>query len=373
MVDRGVKTFDYLRSLPEIEPQILEAVSRVLHSGRLILGPETQAFEREFAQLIGCRHCIGVNSGTSAIYLALAALGVGAGDEVITVSNTCVPTVAAIRQTGATPVFVDVAEHDLMMDPELLEAALSKQTKCILPVHLWGQSADIPEILAVAGRHGLNVVEDCAQAHGTTWDGRPVGSFGKVGCFSFYPTKNIGAFGEAGAIVTDDDDLAMEIRSRRMYGYDASAIAHREGTNARISEIQAAILRVKLRVFDDWLQRRRRAARSYFELIDSPSIRLPQRKPLVAHSYHQFVVRCAERERVTRALEARNIGFGIHYPTPVHLMPAYRFLGGPRLELPVTVEASGQILSLPIHESLEDAEVAAVAEAVNLPRAKHGV
>ena len=201
-----------------------------------------------------------------------------------------------------------------------------------------------------------------------TWQGRHVGTFGRAGCFSFYPTKNLGSFGEAGAVVTDDDDLATELRRCRMYGYDDAGIAQREGTNARISELQAAVLRVKLSVFDDWLERRRRVARRYFELIRNPSIRLPPRKPALDPSYHQFVIRCPERDRLARALAKRDIGFGIHYPVPVHLMPAYDFLGGASLSLPVTVAACREILSLPIHESLHDREVAAVAELVD----RHG-
>lgn len=362
-----IKTFDYLGSLPEIEEKIMEALQRVLHSGRLVLGPETEAFEAEFAQYIGSKHCIAVGSGTTAIHLALMALGLKAGDEVITVSNTCVPTIAAIRLAGAIPVFADVRESDLMMDPEQVAAHITPKTRCILPVHLWGQSADMDAVMEVAKGQPekIPVVEDCAQGHGTTYRGRHVGTFGRIGCFSFYPTKNLGAYGDAGAVVTDDPGLGARLRSLRMYGYDQFAVAQEEGMNARITEMQAAILRVKLGVFPEWLARRRRVATLYNETINNPAIQLPPKQRHTEPSCHQYVIRCKHRQAIIDVLKANDVGFGIYYPTPVHLMPAYEFLGGSTLRLPVTVKASSEILSLPLHEGISPDEAGKVVNLVN--------
>lgn len=363
-----VKTFDYRQLLGPIEDEILEAVKRVLDSNRLILGPETEAFEHEFARFVGAKHCIGVSSGTTALHLALLALGIGPGDEVITVSNTCAPTIAAIELTGATPVFVDVREADLMLDTELLGAALTARTKCLLPVHLWGQSVDLESVTAFARQEGLVVVEDCAQAHGTRFHGRHVGTFGDAGCFSFYPTKNLGAYGDAGAVVTDDDALAARLRSKRMYGYDASNIAQEKGMNARIAEMQAAILRLKLRLLPQWLARRRDIAAFYNAHIAHPHIDLPCKHPEREPAYHQYVVRCRNRAAVIDALIQQDIGYGIHYPVPVHCMPAYADASdgtGRGLSLPVTERACGEILSLPVHEALLDDEVQKVAKTLS--------
>jgi dTDP-3-amino-2,3,6-trideoxy-4-keto-D-glucose/dTDP-3-amino-3,4,6-trideoxy-alpha-D-glucose/dTDP-2,6-dideoxy-D-kanosamine transaminase len=360
----SIKSFDYLKSLDEIEPDVLAAVRRVLRSGHLILGPETAAFEEEFAAWAGARHAVAATSGTTALYLALAALDVGPGDEVVTVANTCSPTVAAIRLTGAVPVFVDVRDDDLMMDVGRLEDRITPRTRCILPVHLWGQTPDLDTLLGVARRHDLPVVEDCAQAHGTTWDGRKVGTFGAMGCFSFYPTKNIGAYGDAGAVVTDDADLAARLRRLRMYGYEGSPVSLEEGINGRINEIQAAVLRVKLRVYPRWLERRLAVAATYDSFIDNPSVRLPVVHPRARSSYHQYVVRSTHRDRLAAFLEERGIQSAIHYPTPVHHMPAYRGLC-PDLRLPATEAACGEVLSLPVHEALEPDEARRVAEAVN--------
>lgn len=360
-----VKRFDYVKSLSEIEGEIHAAIRRVLNSGRLILGEETESFEREFASFVHARFCVSVNSGTTALHLALWALDIGAGDEVITVANTCVPTVAAIRLTGANPRFVDVRQEDLMMDPDLLAEAAGPRVRCILPVHLWGQSAPMDAILKQARRLGLKVVEDCAQAHGTKYRGIHAGNFGSAGCFSFYPTKNIGAYGDAGAVVTNDPELARRLKELRNYGYDASGVARTEGTNARISEIQAAILRVKLRVFPEWLNRRLKVASVYDAGIRNPAVSLPPRPPETGHSYHQYVIRCRNRESVAAALTAGGIEYGIHYPVPVHLMPAYRPKGAENRELPVTQKASGEVLSLPITEALSETDARKVVAAIN--------
>ena len=351
--------------LPEIEDDVMDAFLRVLRSNYLILGPETEAFENEFAKFMGAKHCIAVSSGTTALHLALFALGIGQGDEVITVSNTCTPTIAAIRLTGATPVFIDVGEEDLMMDTGLIKSHLTDKTRCILPVHLWGMSVDMDEVMSIATTHSLAVVEDCAQAQGTRYNERYVGTFGKVGCFSFYPTKNLGAYGDAGAIITDDDDLADHIRKKRMYGYDHTGIAVEEGMNARIAEIQAAVLRIKLRLFEKWLGKRVDIAQTYNTKINNSLISKPGFNFKCTPSYHQYVVRCQHRDELAGHLRNNEIGYGIHYPTPVHLMSGFEFLGGQTLHLPITERACSEILSLPIHEGLNENEMKKIVDTVN--------
>jgi len=364
-----IKTFDYLREYAQIKDDVLEAVARVFDSGSLLLGEETREFEEEFAIFAGAEYCVAVSSGTTALHIALLGLGVGPGSEVITVSNTCTPTISAIRMTGATPVFVDVCRGDLLIDPALVEAAISNKTQCILPVHLWGQAADVDALKAISDRTGIPIIEDCAQAHGALVGKKHVGTFGRAGCFSFYPTKNLGSYGDAGAIVTDDPEFADRLRRVRMYGYDTKGVAQVEGLNGRISEVQAAILRVKLARLDHSIARRRQLAGIYHRKITSEAIQTPQTRAGTRPSYHQYVIRTEARDSVIAALKAAEIGYGIHYDTPVHLMPAYDFLGGAELQLPVTTQASSKILSLPIHDGLEDHEVESVCEVINSVRA----
>jgi aminotransferase EvaB len=360
-----IKTFDYLKTFPEIEDEVMGAITRVLHSNYLILGPETDAFEDEFAKFMGAKHCIAVSSGTTALHLALLGLGIGQGDEVITVSNTCAPTISAIRLAGSTPVFIDIRDDDLMMNTALIESHLTDKTRCILPVHLWGMSVDMDEVVSIASKYSLEVIEDCAQAQGTSYNKRYVGTFSNVGCFSFYPTKNLGAYGDAGAIITNDDDLAEHIRKKRMYGYNKKGIAVEEGMNARIAEIQAAILRIKLRIFKDWLDRRLHVAQIYNKGIDNPLITKPVSSSKCSPSYHQYIIRCSKRDKLAGHLKSNHIGYGIHYPTPVHLMPAYHFLGNRALNLPVTEKACSEILSLPIHEGITRYEAEKCVEVLN--------
>lgn len=352
-----IRSFDYRRALPEVEEELVSAFREVLHSGSLILGPQTAAFEEEFARFVGAGHCVSVSSGTAALHLALAALGVGPGDEIITVANTCVPTVAAIRLTGAVPVFVDIDPGTMMIDTCGLARAVTAFTRCILPVHLWGQSAPMRDLMDEARRFGLRVVEDCAQAHGTMLFGRHVGTFGDVGCFSFYPTKNLGAYGDAGAVVTSDAALAERCRMLRMYGYDDTRTAVMEGFNYRISELQAAMLRVGMRGLGEKLKRRRHLAGIYDEGLPDNAWRRPMAVPGSTPAYHQYVVRCTDRRAVTDVLRANDIEYGIHYPRPVHTMPAYRFLAEGTQELPYTCTACREVLSLPLHPELTDEEV----------------
>jgi dTDP-4-amino-4,6-dideoxygalactose transaminase len=355
-----IKTFEYQRSLAPLEDEVMEAVRRVLHSGTLILGPETRAFEAEFAACVGANYAIGVHSGTTAIELALMGLGIGVGDEVITVSNTCTPTVSAIERTGAQAIFVDVNESDLLLSPSLLEAAISEKTRAVVAVHLWGQAADLAAIKAVTDKHGLCLIEDCAQAQGTEYEGKHVGTFGHVACFSFYPTKNLGAYGDAGAVVTNDKELAERIARMRMYGYSRANFAQEKGMNGRIAEMQAAILRVKLPHLESWIQRRREIAERYHQEIQHPSIQLPFLQPYSRHAYHQFVIRCQNRQAVIDALNAAEISYGIHYETAIHQMPAYQAPVYQRNPLPVTEKAAHEILSIPLHEAMFEQEIEAV-------------
>jgi aminotransferase EvaB len=353
-----IKTFNYFRTLATIEEEVMEAFRRVLHSGHLMLGPETKAFEKEFAEFTGAMYCIGVSSGTTALHLALMALGIGPGDEVITVANTCAPTVAAIELCGATPVFVDVRDEDLMIDANRIREAITGRTKCIIPVHLWGQCVDIEAVLDVAKEARLLVVEDCAQAQGTEFKNKHVGVFGNAGCFSFYPTKNLGAYGDAGAVVTDDDELAERLGRMRMYGYDEEGRSVEKGMNARISEVQAAVLRVKLGLLPQWLDKRKQIAAYYDNNLANSGVTLPARHNDRAHSFHQYVVRSRIRREIIDAFKNKGIGFGIHYPIPLHFMPAYKGVRRFPKSLYVTEAACEEILSLPIHEALltEEAE-----------------
>jgi aminotransferase EvaB len=346
--------FDYRPELQRLRPEIDAAVNRVLDSGRLILGAEVEALEREFARYVGVSHAVGVGSGTDALTLAMLALGIGRGDEVLTVANAGVPSVAAIRAAGATPRFVDVRPDTLLIDPDGIEAAISPETRCILPVHLYGQAAEIDAIAEIAARHDLAVVEDCAQAHGASYAGRHVGGRGRIGCFSFYPTKNVGAYGDGGLCVTGDGELDRRLRALRMYGFDETRHARVEGRNSRLDELQAAILRAKLGHLDETLEERRRLARAYTERLEGSAVTLPRVRPPATHAWHLFVVRVPDRARAVEALTAAGVGHGVHYPEPVHRMEAYRFLGYVEGDLPVTEQACRSVLSLPLYPGLED-------------------
>jgi dTDP-4-amino-4,6-dideoxygalactose transaminase len=362
----SVPFFDYRPLHRRLEAPIEAAIRRVVASGQLILGPEVRAFEAEFAAWVGARAAVGVASGTDALELALRALGIGAGDEVLTVANAGVPTVAAIRAAGATPRFVDVDPDTLLLDPAGLEAALTPRTRAVLPVHLYGQPAPLEPILAFARRHGLRVVEDCAQAHGARIGPRHVGSFGDAGCFSFYPTKNLGAYGDGGMCVTGDPEIEERLRRLRSYGFDAQRSALCEGRNSRLDELQAAILRAKLVHLDAVLEERRALARRYREALAGGACEPVAEREGVAHAYHLFVVRAAERERAQRALADAGVGSAVHYPEPVHRMPAYAFLGYAAGSLPRTERACARVLSLPLYPGLSDE---ALARAISALRA----
>jgi aminotransferase EvaB len=361
----AIRMFDYVEQYEAIQDEILAAVRDVLASGSLILGPCVGRFEENFARyLAGGGHGVGVASGTDALAIALRALGVGPGDEVITVANTAVATVSAIRTTGARPVFCEIEPATLLMDLADAESRITPATRAIVAVHLYGNAVDMPRLVEIAARHNLAVVEDCAQSCGTTWQGQHTGTFGDVGCFSFYPTKNLGAYGDGGLCFTRRAELADAMRQIRSYGCDRPHHCQREGVNSRLDELQAAVLDVKLRHLDDFLAKRRAVARAYYEHLAS-SIERPRADDAVNHSYHLFVILASRRQRLIERLEAEGIGFGIHYPTPIHRMQGYRFLGYRAGSLPITERIATQVLSLPCYPELSHDAVRETCQAIN--------
>jgi dTDP-4-amino-4,6-dideoxygalactose transaminase len=347
-----------------IKPEIDAAVSKVLESGEFVLGSEVASFEREFAAYCGASECIALNSGTSALHLALLAAGVGPGGEVITVPFTFVASVAAVLYAGARPVLVDIDPRSFNMDPAAVEAAITPRTKAILPVHLYGQPADMDPITEVAGRHGLVVIEDAAQAHGAKYKGRQVGSIGDIACFSFYPTKNLGAYGEGGAVTTSNAEYAQKVRMLRDWGQDRKYHHVLRGYNYRMEGLQGAILRVKLRHLEQWTEARRAVASKYDHLLTDCDIELPLEMPWARHVYHTYTVRTMERERFQASLAAEGIQTAIHYAEPAHLQPAYADLGYGEGAFPHAEAAARQVLSLPIYPELSADAIAQVARAV---------
>jgi dTDP-4-amino-4,6-dideoxygalactose transaminase len=356
----------------EIKPRVDAAVARVIESAQFVLGPEVAAFEERFAAYCGVRHCVALNSGTSALHLALLAAGVGPGDEVITVSMTFVATTAAILYCGAKPVFVDVDPDTWTMDPNLLQAAITPRTKAILPVHLHGLMADMDPIIEVADRAGLIVIEDAAQAHGSEYRGRRAGSIGDIGCFSFYPGKNLGAYGEAGAAVTNSSDLARQLALLRDWGQESKYNHVLPGYNFRMDGIQGAVLNVKMAYIESWTEARQTVASHYDRLLARAQFKRPAPPPHCRHVYHVYAVEVEHRDQVQKALSAAGIGTGIHYPVPVHLQKAYGELGYGRGDFPVTEAIANRFLSLPIYAELQPEQVANVVlelENVSLVRA----
>ena len=348
-----------------LKPEIDAAVAKVFENAQFILGPAVAAFERDFAAFCGTSEAIGVNSGTSALHLSLLAAGVGPGDEVITVPFTFVATVAAIEYAGAKPVLVDVEPEFLTMDPAKLEAAITPRTKAIIPVHLFGQPADMDPIMAIAKKHGLVVIEDACQAHGSEYRGKRCGSIGQLGCFSFYPGKNLGAYGEGGAVVTNDPDLAKNIRLLRAWGEEVRYEHKYRGFNYRMDGVQGAILGVKLRHLEAWTEARRRNAGEYGRRLAETSVEVPRERRDVRHVYHLYVVRLQQRDAWRERLTEAGVQTGVHYPIPVHLQPAYRDLGYAAGDFPICEEASREVLSLPMFPELTDAQIAEVAHALS--------
>jgi dTDP-4-amino-4,6-dideoxygalactose transaminase len=348
-----------------IKEEVNGAIQGVLDSCQFTLGSEVVAFEKEFAEYSGSVHGMGVNTGTSALHLALLAAGVGRGDEVITVPFTFVATVSAIDYTGAKAVFVDIDPVTFTMDPAQVEAAITPRTKAIIPVHLYGQSADMDPILAIAKKHGLVVIEDAAQAHGAEYKGRRCGSMGDMGCFSFYPGKNLGAAGEGGMVVTSNPEFARTIRMLRDWGAEKKYHHMLKGYNFRLEGIQGAVLRVKLRHLEKWTEARRAAAKRYDHLLIGSGVGLPQQMDYARHVYHIYAVRTTDRAAMQDALNAQGVQTGIHYPFPVHMLPAFADLGYTAGQFPHSERAASEVLSLPMFPELTADQSVAVSEAVH--------
>lgn len=342
--------------------ELSTAVERVLKSGWYILGPELEAFEAEFAAYHAVPYALGVASGTDALELALRALGIGPGDEVITVAHTAVATVCAVERAGAIPVLVDIDEATYTMDPAAAAAAITSRTRAIVPVHLYGHPADMTALADLATRYGLALVEDCAQAHGARWEGRLAGTLGHLGAFSFYPTKNLGAYGDAGAVITDDPRLADRVRSLRNYGQRDRYHHLEPGQNSRLDELQAALLRVKLAYLDEHNAERRRLAGEYSTRL--AGVVTPASHSAAEHVFHLYVARHPRRDELRDALAARGIQTLIHYPIPVHLQPAYSHLGHRPGSLPATERIARDILSLPLFVGLDSSAIALVADSI---------
>ncbi len=348
-----------------IKSELDAAVIHVLENAQFILGPEVVAFETEFAAYVDAREAVGVNSGTSALHhLALLAAGVGPGDEVITVPFTFVATAAAIVYTGATPVFVDIDPVTFNIDVAAIEGAITPRTKAIMPVHLFGQPADMDPIMEIARRRNLVVIEDAAQSHGAEYRGRRAGSIGDMACFSFYPAKNLGACGEGGAVTTNNPEFARKIRILRDWGSEKKYVHEVKGYNYRLEGIQAAILRVKLRHLEDWTNARRGHARRYAELLNGCPVRLPQEMAYARHVYHVYTLRAANRDQLRDELLQREIQTGIHYPIPIHLQPAYADLNYGPGDFPEAERACAEVLALPIFPEMSDSQLHEVAAAL---------
>lgn len=354
---------DLKQEVAEIRAELDEAIGRVLAGGWFVLGAEGEAFEREFAAYVGARHAIGCGNGTDAITLALRALGVEPGDEVITVANTCVPTAAGIRDAGCALRVVDCDPETLQMDARALERAITSKTRAVMPVHLYGSSPDMREIARVCEAANVPVVEDCAQAHGAEIQGRKAGQWGVMAAWSFYPSKNLGAYGDGGAVTTDDDELAEKLKRLRNYGQRVRYYHDEEGRNSRLDEMQAAILRVKLKHLNRWNERRREIANIYEEMLEGSSARVARVTEDGASARHLFVVRvpAARREEIRRAMQERGVATQIHYPVPLHKQKAYAEMFE-ELILPNAEAAADELISLPLYPQMTDEQVRRVAE-----------
>ncbi len=365
---------DLTRQYKEIENEILSATRRVFEKGRFILGEEVSAFEEEFARYCRVRFGVGMNSGTDALYLALKAAGIGKGDEVVTVANSFIASALAISFTGAKPLFVDIDPKTYNMDPNALEHLLkyrmkkgrSERIKAILPVHLYGHPAEMGVIIEIAHRYHLTVIEDACQAHGAEDGGKKVGSFGAMGCFSFYPTKNLGGYGDGGMVITDDKKFYEKLRLLRCYGEKKKYEHILQGGNSRLDEIQAAILRVKLRHLDQWNEQKRGKALIYKRKLEGSGVICPVEREGTRHVYHLFVIRSKRRNGLQASLKERGIETLIHYPIPIHLQKAFKELGYQRGDLPLTEQSSRQALSLPFFPELTKSEMDEVAAQIKI-------
>jgi dTDP-4-amino-4,6-dideoxygalactose transaminase len=358
-----------------IKKEIDQAISRVLNRGWFILGEELASFEKAFARYCRVNHAVGVGSGTEALHLSLLACGVKPGDEVITVPNTAVPTVSAIDFANARPIFVDIDPETYTMDPNKLDEFLKKRygnsdsrsikkPKAIIPVHLFGHPADMDPIMDIARKYDMKVIEDACQAHGTEYKGIKVGSIGDAGCFSFYPTKNLGAYGDSGTVITADEDIAKQLRMLRNYGEEKKYFNVMRGFNSRLDEIHAAILKVKLNHLDMWNEKRRGYAGLYSTLLKESPVTTPVEKKYAKHVFHLYVIRANERDKLQKWLKSRGIVTSIHYPAPIHLQPAYQDLGYKKGDFPISEKYAAQILSLPMFPELTKDQIGFIAQAI---------
>ncbi|HWQ46572.1 MAG TPA: DegT/DnrJ/EryC1/StrS family aminotransferase [Longilinea sp.] len=359
-----VRSIDLAVQYKNLKIEVDEAIERVLSSGYFIMGKEGDAFEREFAAFCGSSHAVGVASGTDAIYLALWAANIGNGDEVITSAHTSGATITAILQAGAVPVLVDIDPQTYTLDPKLVNDALTRKTRAIIPVHLYGLPADMAPLLDIASKHTIVIIEDCAQAHGAEYKGKKVGSLGEAGAFSFYPTKNLGACGDAGMVVTNNPELAQKAHSLRQYGWNVRNISDEIGFNSRMDELQAAVLRVKLPYLDRWNTRRIALARLYSQLLAGLNIQLPVTPSDRTHVFHQYVIRSAERDSLRQFLTNNGIETLVHYPLPIHMQPAYSELGHGEGSFPEAERACRELISLPLYPEMSESMVERVAAVI---------
>lgn len=360
-----IQIVDLASSFQLIKDEIEKAVLEVLSSGHYVLGPNVSLFEEELSKHLGVRHSISCANGTDALILSLMALGIKSGDEVITVSHSFFATSEAIALVGAKPIFADIKEEDFNIDPYKIEKLITKNTKAIIPVHLYGQSCEITEVMNIAKKHGLYVIEDCAQALGAKFKGKNIGTFGDMGTISFFPTKNLGAFGDGGAIVTNNEELAKKIKQLRFHGSLKRYVHEYIGLNSRLDEIQAAILRVKLKYLDEWNVKRQKAAEYYNKLFkDVEEITIPFVKPTAHHIFHQYTIRLQNRDLVHEKLQEAGIEALIYYPTPIHLQKAFSYLNCKEGFLPVTEKICSEILSLPMYPEIKQETQEYVAEQI---------
>ena len=352
-----MKAWDYLEEYNNHRTEILRIVDEVFKSGQLILSASVNDFEKNFAQYLGVKYAIGVNSGTDALLIALKTLGIGYGDEVITVANTAVPTVSAIVTAGAIPRFVDIDPDTYLMNPELIESKITNNTKCILPVDLYGQCANITSIKSIARRHSIRLLQDCAQSTGATHYNQLAGSLSEISAFSFYPTKNLGAYGDGGMVIIPKNQLmAKRARKLRTYGMTNQYYSENHGYNSRLDSVQAAILKYKLTFLTENLNKRKKLASNYSHLLSDLDLILPSEADGNEHSYHLYVVRHPNRNKIIEKLSAKNIHLKINYPYPIHLMPGYRYLGYQKGELPITEKVSKEIFSLPLYPTMSETD-----------------
>lgn len=347
-----------------VKDEVESAISGVMEQAAFILGPEVAEFEKEYAEYCEAEYAVGTDSGISALELTLRTLGIGEGDEVITVANTFIATASSISFTGARPVLVDIDPETYNIDPAAIEAAITPRTKAIMPVHLYGQPADLDPILEIANRHGLAVIEDACQAHGARYKGKRVGALAAAGCFSFFPAKNLGAYGDGGIVVTNDGELAEKLRMFRNYGqrekYNHIFLAF----NRRLDSIQAAILRVKLRRLDQWNENRRRVASIYDRILADSSVICPKVADYSEHVYHQYIIRAENRDTLREQLDKRGVATGLHYPVPIHLQPAYESLGYNEGDFPVSEKIAGEMVSLPVFPEMTEERANYVASQI---------